>query len=153
MRVYIVRHGAAKTAQEDPSRPLNERGLKEASIIADYLLKRGVKPSTVLHSGKLRARQTAEIIGEKLGVRVEEAEGLNPGDEPWIWAGKLAQMEEDVMLVGHLPHLERLISLLLTDDPDIPVVKLGTGGLAVLEKDELGVWRLLLLVSPKDVEL
>jgi len=148
MKLYLVRHGKAKSVAEDPFRPLTDDGVNEARKLADYLKRIKAKIKKIYHSGKLRARQTAEIIAEKLGAELKSADGLNPGDEPWIWAARLSEIDEDIMLIGHLPHLERLAALLLVDDPDSGIIQLKTCGLAILERDEIGQWRLMLLISP-----
>ncbi len=101
----------------------------------------------VLHSGKTRAKETAEIIASELGVRVREVSGLDPLADPSEWAERLKGMKEDVLLVGHLPHLSRLAGLLLTGG-QLEFVKLSSGGALCLEKEEEGGWSLIWLVSP-----
>jgi len=63
MRLYLVQHGEAKREEEDPSRPLTENGRREVEIVAKFLSEAGIKIDKILHSGKLRAAQTAEILG------------------------------------------------------------------------------------------
>ncbi len=146
MRVCLVRHGEARSKEEDPERHLTERGVEEARRIAKFLKRVGIGVEEVLHSGKTRARETAEIVASELGARVSEAEGLNPLDDPSEWASRLGEVEEDVVLVGHLPHLSRLAGLLLTGAPS-EFVKLSSGGALCLERSE-GGWVLVYLVSP-----
>jgi phosphohistidine phosphatase len=134
MRHYLVQHGQAKSEEEDPSRPLTGKGAEDVARVAAYAGAHfGVQPTLVIHSGKTRAQQTAEIWGRQLGVEVEEADGLAPNDEPSIWAGRLAEATDDVMLVGHLPHLPRLTSLLLTGSADRVLVAFTNGGLVALD--------------------
>lgn len=151
MRLYLVQHGEAKREEEDPSRPLSEKGLKDVRKMADYASKRlGVKVERILHSGKLRAKQTAEELAAKLKPKggVEEADGLEPLADPKVWAERLKGMEEDVMLVGHLPHLSKLSSLLLSGDETKEVIRFETAGMACLERDERGLWSLRWMVTP-----
>jgi phosphohistidine phosphatase len=87
-----------------------------------------------VHSGKLRARQTAEILAEGLGVaRTEERAGLNPNDPvapvaAWLSDGP----HESLAVVGHLPFLERLASLLVAADERVHVVEFHNAGLVHL---------------------
>jgi phosphohistidine phosphatase len=96
--------------------------------MAAYLAARGsrlVDPpiAELRHSGKLRARQTAEIISQALcpGVRPMAAEHMQPNDDPRRVHCELeSRCEEPIalMLVGHLPYLARLAGLLLTGDAE-----------------------------------
>ncbi len=83
MLVYLVRHGEAVPDNVDPARPLSEKGRAEVEETAKQLLADGAKVDEIWHSGKLRAKQTAEIIARVLGVeKVLEKPGLKPDDPP-----------------------------------------------------------------------
>ena len=141
MRAYLVRHGEAQREEVDPERHLTDRGAEAVRRIAtDAKESLGVRPARIVHSGKARAKQTAEIWGGLVGVDVSPADGLLPNDDPALWGTRLGSEANDVMLVGHLPHLERLAGLLVTGNADQPVVGFPAGGLVVLERDE-GGWR------------
>jgi phosphohistidine phosphatase len=92
----------------------------------------------MFHSDKARARQTADIWADLLSVPAAEADGLAPNDDPARWATRLETEDEDVMLVGHLPHVERLVGLLVTGDPDRTLVGFPAGALVVLNKGDDG---------------
>jgi phosphohistidine phosphatase len=137
VRLYLVQHGEAKSEAEDPDRPLTEQGASQVRQVADAAAAAGlVTVERIVHSGKTRARQTAETWGETLGVKIEEADGLAPNDDPSIWAGRLA--DAHIMLVGHLPHLAKLAGLLLVGDASRPVVTFRNGGLVGLQQDDYG---------------
>jgi phosphohistidine phosphatase len=106
-----------------------------------------VTATRIIHSGKTRARQTAETWSEALGIAVEEADGLAPLDDPQIWAGRVALATNDVMVVGHLPHLAKLAGLLLVGDANRTVIGFRQGGLVGLEQTEAG-WSVTLVVPP-----
>ncbi len=146
MRVYLVRHGEARKKEEDPERHLTEKGVEEAKKIARFLSEIEVHVEEVLHSGKTRAKEMAEIIASELGARIREVDGLDPLADPSEWAERLKGMNGDVMLVGHLPHLSRLAGLLLTGS-QLEFVKLSSGGALCLEREGDG-WSLIWLVSP-----
>ncbi len=133
MRVYLVQHGESKTEEEDPERPLSEKGAKEVRSLAKSLSGR-IKPSRICSSEKLRARQTAEIFAKELGVKKAGPEaGLAPNDGTETAMGLLA---DGVMIVGHLPHLSKLASRLLVRDESTDIVKFQYGGVLCLEKEE-----------------
>jgi len=141
VRAYLVRHGEAQREDVDPERHLTDRGAAQVERIARRAVDDvGVRPTRIFHSGKARARQTAEIWAALVGVDGRESDGLSPNDDPSLWAARLEDEEADVMLVGHLPHLERLAGLLVTGDADQPVVGFPAGGLVVLGRDGDG-WR------------
>jgi len=139
VRAYLVRHGEAESANVDPERHLTERGAEFVTRVATNAVSElGLQPARIVHSGKARARQTAEIWAGLVGVDVEEGEGLAPNDDPSTWASQLEDESYDVMLVGHLPHLERLVGLLVTGDADRSVVGFAAGALVVLERGDSG---------------
>lgn len=143
MRVYLVRHGEAQSENVDPERHLTARGVEEVTQIAtgaaDQLQ---VHPQRIVHSGKARARQTAEIWAGLIGVDPEHADGLSPNDDPTTWAKRLESSEGDLMLVGHLPHLERLAAMLVEGDAEAAVAGFPAGGMVVLERSDSG-WALI----------
>ncbi len=150
MRVYLVQHGKALSKAEHPDRPLSEQGTNEVRAMADFLRRDGcVQVTDILHSGKLRAAQTAELFGRRLDAVCREAPDLQPNDDPGLWSAHLAARAEDVMLVGHLPHLERLASLLLCGEPDRGVVRFHNAGVVCLARDEGGAWRLEWAITPE----
>jgi phosphohistidine phosphatase len=67
-------------------------------------------------------------------------------DDPAAWAERLEVMDMDVMLVGHLPHMSRLASLLLLWDSGREVLDFAPGTVACLEK--VGGWRVKWMISP-----
>jgi phosphohistidine phosphatase len=149
VRLYLVQHGRAKTEDEDPERPLTDRGVDDVGRVARHAVETfGVRPRRVVHSGKTRARETAELWGALLDAGAEETEALAPNDDPTVWARRLVAEADDVMLVGHLPHLARLAGLLLTGVADQPVVGFRPGGLVRLEQTDTG-WVVSLVLPPE----
>ena len=140
VRVYLVRHGEANGQDVDPERHLSGRGADAVRQTAtDAVSQLGLRPTRVVHSGKVRARETAEIWSGLTGADLAEGDGLAPNDDPSIWAARLETEGDGVMLVGHLPHLERLVGLLVTGDAERAVVGFPAGGLVGLERTE-GDW-------------
>src|SRR5581483_1401215 len=139
MRAYLVRHGEAKSAEVDPEPGLTDAGIDRVRRVASRAVgDLDVRPARIFHSEKARARQTAEIWAELTGVAAEQANDLAPNDDPVKWATRLETEGEDVMLVGHLPHVERLVGLLVSGDPDRTLVGFPAGALVVVEHGDDG---------------
>jgi phosphohistidine phosphatase len=150
MRVYLVQHGEAKTKQADPERPLSARGKQSCRSSGSFLQSRGVRVSAVWHSKKLRAKQTAEILAATTGgSALEEKEGLGPKDALTTVRQALAETTQDVMIVGHLPHLNRLASQLIAEDEAADCVQFQNAGVVCLEQDADRKWRMAWMVPPE----
>jgi len=136
MKLYLVQHGKAKSKEEDLSRPLSQEGVNESEKMADFLTQISIKVPRIYHSSKLRARQTAGIFAGHLKPRdgLEEREGLAPNDDPLIWKECLRAENKYLMLIGHLPHLSRLASLLLCGNSDEEIVGFSNSAIVCLEK-------------------
>ena len=115
MWLYLVHHGAAVPPSVDLQRPLSSDGQVRVEHLAEKVAQRGVRPTVVWHSGKLRARQTAEAFWRACNPLAEyaAARGLQPTDRPETMADQLTDETRDIMLVGHVPHIERLLCLLI----------------------------------------
>jgi len=136
MSLFLVQHGKNLPKDVDPEKGLSNEGKEEVKRIASLAGEHAIPVSAIKHSGKKRARETAELFMEALnpveGVR--QIEGLSPLDD----VTKLdVKAEQNVMLVGHLPFMEKLTSYLVTGSPDRPpVLKFQNGGIACLDRDE-----------------
>ena len=150
MQIYLIQHGDAKPEEEDPERPLSETGTKETKSIASKLKALNTSPTKIFHSPKLRAKQTAELISSALAAETEEIEGLKPMDDPNTIKEKLKTLEETgtYLFVGHLPHMEKLAALLLTNSPEPPVHISRYSSPLCLENTE-GNWRIKFFLLPE----
>lgn len=153
MLAYLLQHAEAKREEEDPSRPLSEKGLQDINRVASYVSKLDIKTEMIFHSAKLRAKQTAAVLFEYLKpVRgMSEVDGLSPLDNPDIWARRLKDMPEDIIVVGHLPHLGRLASLLLCGNPEKNALSFKMAGIVCLKREETGAWSLQWMLTPETV--
>jgi len=149
--LYLVQHGDAKREEEDPSRPLSDKGREDVRKVASYASRMKIEVDEVLHSGKLRAKQTAEILSEHLKIEngISETDSIAPLDNPLIWAERLKDRTTSLMLVGHLPHLAKLSSLLLCGDMEKNVVAFRMGGIVCLKRDDTGKWSLQWMITPE----
>lgn len=148
----MVQHAESKRKEEDPSRPLSEKGERDIRKVAKYAEKHlQIQVRQIVHSGKLRAKQTAEVLAEHLHLEeaVRVAEGLEPLADPKIWKSQLAETIEDIMIVGHLPHLSKLATHLLTVDEIKDVVTFRMASISCLERNESGGWTIRWMITPE----
>ena len=151
MQLYLVQHALATSKEENPGRPLSAEGESTARRMAEFAAAHlRVGPGAIYHSGKLRAKQTAELFAEHLKPKggVEEVEGMSPMDEPTLIAEKLESMGDNPMLVGHLPHLSRLAAHLVGGKSGETIVGFHNAGIVCLGRDEGAGWVLLWAVTP-----
>jgi phosphohistidine phosphatase len=142
MRLYLVQHGAAKTEAEDPQRGLTDEGRRTVERMAEFLSSLRLQVDCIEHSEKLRARQTAEI----LAAHLKPAEGtrqvarIAPNDDVEPMRVRLEKESKNLMLVGHLPHLSRLVARLLGLAADRTLVQFHMGGVVRIDRGGTGIW-------------
>jgi phosphohistidine phosphatase len=118
LRLLLVHHAAALGPKEDHTQPLSLTGRAWADEAALEAAARGATPHAIWHSGKLRARQTAEAYWRACNpLAILRAErGLQPGDPPQWIADRLLAEDGDLAIVGHMPNLALLLRLLVARD-------------------------------------
>ncbi len=153
MVLYLVQHAEAKSEQEDPRRDLTEKGRMDLESVAHHLKRLKVTVNQIVHSGKTRALTTARIMAEHLQppAGMEEAPGLAPLDDPQVFADRLAAADQDLMVVGHLPHLGKLAGLLMSGDQERAVVNFQMGGAVRLRRMAEGQWAVDWVIVPETI--
>jgi phosphohistidine phosphatase len=116
--LHLVRHAHAGDAERwdgpDELRPLTRKGRAQAARLGAFLLATGVRPDRIITSPLVRARQTAEIVGEALGLTPEEDDRLAGGCGLACLDRVLADAgAREPVVVGHDPDLSELLSVLL----------------------------------------
>jgi len=151
MRIYLVQHGRPVSKEENPQRPLSDAGRDDVRKMAEALKAAGVSVAQVFHSGKLRAQQTAEIIASVLGQNLSPLvkENISPLDDPSSIASELPDLGDGTMIVGHLPHLGKLVSLLVAGNQETEVARFQQGGVVCLEADDSGNWAVAWMLVPQ----
>jgi len=161
MKIYLIQHALAKSKFEDPDRGLTDNGiaiLRKTAINAKKQME--IIPNQIFHSGKLRAKQTAEILAEYFPPKkgIHEKRGLSPLDDPMIWVNEMNSIEENTMIVGHLPFLERYCAILLNRQEN--PIKFENAGIVALERtheitqernqerNQKKIWKLLFQIHP-----
>ena len=150
MALYLVQHGKSLPKDKDPKKGLSQEGVEETERIAQVAKGYAVPVSEIIHSGKTRARQTAEIFEAALKPSggIHERSGLNPLDDVIVFADTIDSTEGE-MLVGHLPFMERLAAYLITGSIEKPVFKFQNSGIVCLDKDTgTGSWLIKWALMP-----
>jgi phosphohistidine phosphatase len=150
MALYLVQHGKSLPKDVDPDQGLSEEGIAETKRIADVAAGYSVNVSRIKHSIKTRARKTAEIFESALNpaAGIAEVDGLKPMDDVTTFATAI-DTDKNIMLVGHLPFMERMTSYLVTGSADKPVFKFQNSGIVCLNKEpDLGSWAIVWTLMP-----
>lgn len=147
MYVYLMQHGEALSEENAPGRPLSLTGIEQVKATALFAYRAQIRIPTLYHSGRLRAKRSAELLSDEVGGEVVAREGLEPKDDVTAVAEWLQSQEEDLALVGHLPFLDRLAGRLVTGDETRSVVHFRNGVLVRLIGVENG-WRVDWMTRP-----
>ena len=165
MNLFILRHGIAVERgtpgyTRDSERPLTAKGERRLWQVAEAMEALELSFDLVLPSPYVRARQTAMLIAEALEIpkRLQLSSALTPDGNfkdliKFLNSRKPAP--DDVLLVGHEPHLSGLISFLTTGKETHTVV-MRKGGLARLSVEALTPGRCAVLewlLTPKQMAL
>lgn len=151
MIIYLVQHAKAKAIGEDPKRGISDEGRREIEATARIAGVLGTRPSLIFHSGKKRALETAEVLAEHLNpfIKLTVTDELTPEDDPEIWRDRLKKTHEEVVLVGHLPHLKRLASLLLCGNAEKEIITFKNAAMVALEYTRGEGWSVIWIITPE----
>ncbi len=143
MHLHLVRHAIAAPARDpavdaDAERPLTDEGRQQATDAVAGMRALGVEPDRVATSLYLRARETAEVAAEGLGLpddAIVELDSLTPQADPAMTRAALAELTgaEEVLVVGHKPHLPRFATKLLTGQVGGFDLAMGTASLCSID--------------------
>lgn len=151
MPLYLVQHGLSYPEEIDPNRSLTEEGRKAVERVAQMAAGFEIAVSRIIHSGKTRAAQTAEIMARYLNppLGIQSEAGLNPNDDVLQKVPDL-KPEKNEMIVGHLPFLERLTSYLITGTEERRIVKFQNGGIVCIDREPRGgPWFIKWIIVPE----
>lgn len=151
MKLYLARHGEYRIDDVIAGNPLSEQGKAAIAALAQFLQPLHMEVDAIWHSGKLRAKQTAELLSKAFICQqaIQEQPGLNPLDDVDEFAHHLHLWEEnDLLLVGHMPFMSRLIAKLLVQAEDKELVRFQPGTLVCLEKNAGTDWVIHWVLGP-----
>jgi phosphohistidine phosphatase len=151
MKLYLVQHARAVDKKADPERPLSAEGVQEAQSIAGFFANRPLNVKEIWHSGKTRARQTAEHLCKAVGpnAKLHTHDGLDPNDDVKPVARELRRFDGDLMIVGHLPWLSKLAALLVSGEEDAEPIAFTYAGIVCIERGADDAWRVKWIVVPE----
>jgi phosphohistidine phosphatase len=137
VKIILVQHGDAVSGEMDSERPLSATGREQARKAGEFLNAISACPALIVHSGKKRAQETAEIISRALGgVRMEVRGHLNPKDGLERIMAEVQASEASLMVVGHMPFLGRLASSLMGADEARMVVDVAQASPVIFSRSE-----------------
>lgn len=151
MKVLLMQHGKPIPEEEDPARPLSEQGRREVEAVARFLKNTGMTMGEILHSGKRRARETADFVASVMdpSIKPREEKGLSPLDDVREIAQKIVAMERNTLICGHLPHLGKLTSFLVTGEESFHLAKFQQGAVLCLERGNNKEWDIAWMIVPE----
>jgi phosphohistidine phosphatase len=137
MALFLVQHGISLPKQVDPEQGLSDLGIEETDRIAPVAKGYGIPVSTIVHSGKRRAAQTAAIYHRALALEtpLEVISGINPLDDVSAFAASI-DPRANWMVVGHMPFMERLVAYLTTGSEEIRVYRFQNSGIVCLDCEQ-----------------
>jgi phosphohistidine phosphatase len=150
MALYLVQHGKNTPKDQDPEQHLSAQGREEVQRIAKAADAVNLPLQRIQHSPKTRAKETAEIFASSLrpAQGIQEREGIKALDDVTAISSEL-NGDQELMLVGHLPFMERLCTYLITGYQEPSVIAFQNGGIVCLEQDpESGNWRIRWTLLP-----
>ena len=150
MKLYLVQHAMPVSKDIDPGRPLSPEGEKDISKMAEFLRASDHTVSRILHSGKMRARQTAEILAEVLLIsgEIEATDGINPNDPVQYFSLRAHKFEHDTMIVGHMPFMAKMVSYLVTGNEEQAIVAYRPGSVICLKQSPGESWQIQWMLRP-----
>jgi phosphohistidine phosphatase len=150
MRLYLVQHAEAETADVDEERHLTAGGIRDVEMVGHFLETMSTPVSRILHSGKVRARETAERLARYIGPEavVEQVVGIRARDPAEPWKERLDAEEENLVMVAHMPFVARLASLLVRGEEDPELFRFTPGTVLCLESFGEGRWSVVWMVPP-----
>ena len=128
--IWLLRHADAEDGSPDAERPLSAKGERQARTVGAALKALGVELDACLTSPKLRARETARLACEPLGIEPWEEPALRGG--PFEPDRVAAGHGESVLLVGHEPDFSMAVH-----GATGAQVRMPKSGLAVIDRGEL----------------
>jgi len=150
MKLYLARHGDYFLDTVQRLDVLSEKGIRDIIYVANCLKKMNLQVSGILHSGKQRALQTAELLAQ--GIVCDQPPTayphLNPDDDIADIASDVSHWNEDTLIVGHLPFMAKLVSQLLTGNENKGIINFETGTLVCLSKIDETRWMIDWVLTP-----
>ena len=122
-RIYLVRHAKSSWAQMDLNdfdRPLNERGQKDAPVMAERLYKKKIEIDALISSPAVRAKNTAILFSKVLDIKEKKITYVDELYHAGIsnFDSVIASMDDDfkrIVLFSHNPGITEFANTLVND--------------------------------------
>mgnify|MGYP000141373337 CR=1 FL=1 len=147
MKLYLVQHGIALKEDVDPKKSLSREGKIQTLRVLAFLGAKGLNVDVLWHSNKQRAIDTARVITENIKVaEVSERSDLSPLSEVGDLPAQIVNLNKNLMIVSHLPFLNKLLSKLILGVDTYELVLFKNSCIVCLDyKDR---WRIEWVVCP-----
>jgi phosphohistidine phosphatase len=147
MKLYLIQHGISLPEEKDPEKSLSPEGKDETQQTAEFLKSKNIEVDAVWHSPKQRAAQTAQIIINSIFCsEIQERDDLNPLDSVENFPEEIKSSNKNLMIIGHLPFLQKLASLFLSGSETNQFISFRNSGVVCLEYTD--TWKIYWMVTP-----
>jgi phosphohistidine phosphatase len=147
MKLYLIQHGISLPEEKDPEKSLSPEGKEETQRIAEFLKAKNIEVDAQWHSPKLRAMQTAQIVANSISCsETKERDDLNPLNSVEKFPQEIKSLNKNLMIIGHLPFLQKLASLLISGSDTNQFISFKNSGVVCLEY--IDTWKIAWMVTP-----
>jgi phosphohistidine phosphatase len=150
MKLYLVRHGESDSTGIDNERSLSDQGRSDIQRLATFISPLKLQVLRILHSEKRRAQQTAEILASCMDSTepMEICFELSPLASVIPVVKKIYSGNSDVVVVGHMPFMGKLVAKLVTNNENQNIVSFAPGCMVCLEQIEQEQWSISWMLNP-----
>jgi len=152
MELYLARHAEYNSLEEDPERGLSDLGFTNIRKIAGFLKNLDICVDGIYHSGKLRAKQTAYELGKTISATsgLKARDGMAPMDNIDPMKDEVNKRNKNLLVVGHLPYLSKLVSALLFGNESKSVINFHPGSIVKLFRNDPNkhLWSAEWMINP-----
>jgi phosphohistidine phosphatase len=151
MKLYLVQHARTASKEVDPTRSLTAEGRRDIQKVAEFVKPLNLVVNSLWHSGKTRARQTAEILAKVISVenKMTSHDGLAPNDDVQVIKDSIVSDRGDMMIVGHMPFMAKLASLLMTGSESSGTVAFRQCSIVCLSCEDQDQWQIDWMIIPE----
>lgn len=150
MKLYLMRHGEYVQTERLVAGSLSAKGVSDIKKLASFLQPLDIQVLQIVHSEKIRAKETANIMSAALDCSLppQQQQGLNPDDDINQFESELSGYEDNLFVVGHLPFIPRLVAKLLCGNENKELVVFRPGTILCMEKSDDQKWLINWMISP-----
>jgi len=153
MKLYCIRHGQAESSVLDNKRQLTDMGQKEIHAMGKFLAAQKISITDLLHSPKLRAQETAEILMSYVHPKTMKATAVLSHEAcANTLADHVREWKQPTLLVTHMPLIASIVNrLLFKETLSWPVVEFQPGTITCLHRRR-DQWTIQWVVSPNEID-